>query len=211
MLNHFLRVAKSSVIAFVGRSASVGRGTNPTATLPTSWQANDLLIIVGSSNANFTTPTGWTSIVNSTVAPRAFVCWKIATSSESNVVVTNSGSNTTVSMISYRNTNGTPIDVTSSLTTVSSANSVTAPSVTTTASNDVVVRFACANTGTEAFTSTTSTDAITRRLTYSGPGNIMVVVDSIKAFAGATATVACTISGGATASLSAITFGLKSI
>jgi hypothetical protein len=214
MLSHKLRMAvgNSSGIRFVA-AGTVARGSNPTATLPSGWQSGDVFIMVGSSNANFTTPTGWTSIVNSTTAPRIFLCWKVAGSSESNVAVTTSGSGTSVCILAYRNTNASPIDVSSTATIVSSANTVTAPSVTTLTNNARVLRFACAGSQSESFTGFSSTDTLTTRLNFAGlagGGNALAVVDSLKVTAGATATVTATLSGGATNNMAAITVALKS-
>ena len=179
-------------ISFVAASA-VATGVNPTVAVPSGYAANDLLIIVQtSSNSSSVTPTGWTQLAKASIAPIISVYYKIASASESSVTLTGN-SLTIATMLCYRGTSG--FDVTSSFVRVTST-TVTTNSITTTAANDFVISIYGA-TSVALGTPTWTAPASTTSRVNAGPTTTLtgfLIVDELKATAGATTSRTATIS-----------------
>lgn len=130
----------TTTYTYVGAGA-VATGSNPTVTLPTYIQG-DLLVLVAGSNSNtitITSPSGWTqvAVAAGNAAPHLTVWYKIASASESNVVLSISQTATKAVIVSYRGI--LALDVAGTVTSVTSAISASTSSVTTTTANDLVM------------------------------------------------------------------------
>lgn len=195
----------SNPISFVGAGA-ITTGINPQAQVPSGVQAGDLLVIVGSSSANFTVPSGWTAIVNNTAAPRQFVAWKIAGSSETAPTVANSGSATAICMLAYRGANSaTPINAQSTTSGGSNLTSVTTNALTTTVANTRVVSLFVA-ASTSALLSPRSGSVRVHQNTLTA--NRFCVTDEPQPVAGASKTR--TADSSASVTLGTIAFAIRS-
>ena len=121
---------------------TMGYGTGAVnATVPSGYAEGDLLVLVISGrNALPNAPSGWTSIGAASNAGKIYnrTCYKIATSSESTVVVADSGSYTTALMLLFKGNDTTnPINISTTNTRGSTAFSATG--VTTTKDNCMIV------------------------------------------------------------------------
>lgn len=191
MLHHALRAAARqqvpTSIAFVD-AGTVAVGNNATITLPT-YQAGDLLIVLATGNSTWTNPTGWTSIANSSASPTMMMAWKIAGASESNLTTLGGGTGGAACIVSYRYVNTSAVDVSSSITSASGATSITSSSITTTIANDWVLTFYIAGNQASAVGWTAPASTTTRVNFKTGTtGNRFLLVDEVKAIAGATTT-----------------------
>lgn len=171
---------------------TVGTGVNPTAALPSGWATGDLLVIWGGSNNNFTSPAGWNISLNYTAtSPRALFAWKIATSGETNVSITNSGGSTSVVMGAWRNVSG--LDTNGTVGTgISTSN--TTNTLVTTVDNSIVISAFSNNQNTSTYTGTPASTTV--RLNFDGTATSsrpLLLVDEIKTTAGTTTARTATI------------------
>ena len=169
-------------ISFVG-AGTVQTGANSTVDVPSGYAAGDALLIFTSGTATPTTPTGWTLVL--TVAATRFltVFLKIATSSESSVALTQSGTSSKAVMLAYRGTSY--FDVVGSSTSGTSILPAT-QSLTTRFANDYVVSFYA--TQLNATPSTWTAPLLTTSRVNSGNSTTvtgMLIVDEAQAAAGA--------------------------
>ncbi len=153
-----------AAITYVASSSSAPNSTSSTFALsaPTGIQVGDILIAeiaaIGGTSVTLTAPAGWTLIVrtNSTTAFLQAVYYKIAVAADLGATYTwtlSSSQKSTGGMVAYRGVNSyEPINAFSGQANASST-SVTAPSVTTTASNAMVVGFFGLATAQALFTS----------------------------------------------------------
>lgn len=174
-------------------------GNSPTVGLPSTFNTGDLLIIVFNSNSgNVTvTPSGWTAVGPAPSSPRLYIYYKIAGASESAVAMTTTGAGSAQSqaiMLAYKNNTATPGDVTSTLATGSGT--ATTPSITTTASNDVVLSIYTGNVNA-VWTPPSGTT-----VRFDGGGNLsfaaILVCDESLVAAGATTSRTATNTGTST-------------
>lgn len=174
-------------------AGTVATGVNPTVTLPSGWATNDLLVLWGGSNGNFTSPVGWTVPLNHTATnPRAIFAYKLASSGETSLSLTNGGSATSAVILAYRNISA--VDVTGTVNTGTSTSPVTT-SLTTTVPNDLVISAYSNSSNTAQFTGTPASTTV--RVNFDGTATSsrpILVVDENKTTAGATSTRTATIS-----------------
>jgi len=172
--------------SFVAAGA-VGTGISPTAVLPTGHAAGDLLVIVGSSNGVFATPSGWTvGILNFNSTDTNLSLWyKIDSGSEVDVPSGKSTGNSSFGMMVYRGIADSPLDIAGYGDSSAGGNSVVTSSITTTKTNDLVISVFAHKKTSSTWTAPAST---TRRLTQNGTGVIygLLAVDENAASAGAT-------------------------
>lgn len=191
MLHHALRAAARqqapTSIAFVD-AGTVAVGNNQTITLPT-YQAGDLLVVVATGNSNWTTPSGWTQIANQgATAPRIMMAWKIASAGESNLSALGGGTGGAACIVSYRYVATSAVDLSSSVTTTTGL-TITSSSITTTVANDWVLTFYAAGNQASAIGWVAPASTTTRVNFKTGTtGNRFLLVDEVKATAGATTT-----------------------
>lgn len=190
-------------ISFVG-AGTVATGTNPTVDVPAGYAAGDALLIVTSGTATPTTPTNWTSIFAQGTGRFLTVFLKIATASESSVALTQTGTSSKAVMIAYRGTSY--FDVVGGVT-VSTSTSPSTSSLTTRFANDYVVSFYA--TQLNATPSTWTAPASTTQRVNSGNSTTvtgMLIVDELKAVAGATTIRTATLSSSTAWATVAISF-----
>jgi hypothetical protein len=177
-------------ISFVAASPIV-TGTAVTVAIPTGYAAGDLLVlIIIQDTTTPATPTGYTRANATTNSPRITTFYKIAGASESSVVTTSSAA--TATMLAYRGVNATPIDIIGTATT--NISSITTASQTTTKANDFVISFYAATQNVLA--TWTAPSSTTTRINQGATSTIrgLLIVDELKATAGATTTRTATIS-----------------
>ena len=124
-------------MAWAFRAAgAVSTGASPTPALPTGWQVNDLLLIIATSGATFSTaPTGYTQIALHSASPFLTIWWKLAVTGETAKQVVNTNTATAAVVLAYSGAN--VFDVVSTVATASSTTLAT-NTATTTAANDLV-------------------------------------------------------------------------
>ena len=122
-------------ISFVGAGA-VSTGANPTVAVPSGYAAGDFLIIVTQSGSFTGLPTNWNNIYSASSAFNIY--FKIATSSETSVALTNPGTATVAYMVAYRGVGY--FDVVGTLNSATSISASTI-SLTTRFANDWVLSF----------------------------------------------------------------------
>lgn len=121
-------------------AGTTGTGVNPVAAVPAGIAAGDLLVMVSSTRGAYTTPpAGWIDHATDVGATVKLSVWsKIASSSESNVNLTNGSLYSAVAMFAYRNISASPLDKLG--TVVSDATSpYPTTTLTTTVANDLVM------------------------------------------------------------------------
>lgn len=178
-------------------AAQVITGSVQSLSIPSGYQAGDLLFLCGSaSNINetetMTTGTGWTKQVDDQSTGGGggvtiYSYWKIATSnSESNPVLTWTASVTTSSAILvYRNISSSPLDDATNRAASGTNTSRATPSMTTTLPNDLIISFLCISFGSGSITPPTATNIrVNTAGTVTTPG--ICVVDENQSAAGAT-------------------------
>lgn len=134
----------------------VGKGTFTSGTgalsvpPPGSLAADDLLLlVVESANEAIATPTGYTQVANSPQSTgtgaaaggvRLAVFYKVTTGSESNVTVADTGNHTTAQIHAFRGVDPTtPIHQTAGAVDAAATTALSAPAVTTTLTNCLIV------------------------------------------------------------------------
>jgi hypothetical protein len=179
-------------ISFVAAGA-VGTGANATAALPAGIAAGDLLIITTTGTATPTTPSGWTQRFAQGTGRFLTVLSKVATASESNVVLTQAGTTSKVVMVAYNGVGGFSAAGTVNTGTGSSAS--TSTFTTTIANSYVVSLYSRVNSATSTFTTPAST---TSRVNSSSSSSIngLLLVDELDAVAGVTTSRTTTLSNG---------------
>jgi len=188
-------------ISFIGAGA-VQVGSNPTVPVPTGYAAGDYLIIFSTSGLNNTVPSGWTTIQSTT--SQIMCCYKVATASESSVVMTVSNTSSETVMLCYRGVSS--FDLVSTVNTTTGTTLAT-NTITTTASNDLVISYYSSNTvSTGTWTAPAST---TSRVSIgqSGANRGILIVDEIQIAAGIS--TARTATNSASAGLWSLAFALK--
>lgn len=187
---------------FVGAGATF-QGTNPIAYVPSGVVAGDLLVIIAGSTNAYSTPSGWTPVVANGSTGHLTMFTKIATNSESNVNLSNSGSSV-ATMLAYRFVGN--IDVVGTVNT-GLGSSLATNSLTTTQLNDLVISFWLNGFTGDGWTPPAGTIV---RVNESSPGTTfgMLVVDENMATAGATTprTAVCSSNLLAADAVSFITF-----
>lgn len=174
----------STGIIYVSQGAA-GTGSNPTVALPTTHASGDLLVIVAASNNAITAPAGWSTGVNNAAGARLSIFYKVDGGAESNVSLTASGSATQAIMLSYRNTNATPLDV-AGTTNTGTSTTITTTSLTTLTNAAIVISAFVSNSNAATFTLPVT--GCTTRYDGGGIASIrpILIVDEIKATTGAT-------------------------
>jgi hypothetical protein len=193
-------------ISFVG-AGTVATGVNPvTVDVPSGIAAGDALLIITCGTSTPTTPTGWTSVFTQGSGRFITVFLKIATASESSVIVANpSANNIKLVMLAYRGTSY--FDVVGTIATGTSVLPAT-NSLTTRFANDYVVSiYANQSSGT----SLTYTAPLLTTSRVNSPNAVnafsgMLVVDELQAAAGATTSRVATLSSSIAWSAVAISF-----
>ena len=123
------------------------------------------------------------------VLSASLMAWKIAGASESNLTTLGGGTGGAACIVSYRYVNTSAVDVSSSITSASGATSITSSSITTTIANDWVLTFYIAGNQASAVGWTAPASTTTRVNFKTGTtGNRFLLVDEVKAIAGATTT-----------------------
>jgi len=188
-------------------AGAVSTGASPTPALPSGYAEGNLLLIVATSGATFSTaPTGYTQIALHNASPFLAIWYKFAGASETAQTVTNSNTATAAVVLAYSGINS--YDVISTVKTAS-ATTIATNTTTTTAANDLVLSIyggGVASSGTRAWTppaSTTSRVSRSRTTTTTG----MLVCD--ENLATATTTTARTGTTAQTATLDAYTVAFK--
>lgn len=122
-------------ISFIAVSVNAN-ATNPTVAVPSGVSSGDLLIMIGTTTGTITTPSGWTQLVNNSNTVRTWCAYKFAGASETSVTVTTSAS-TNISMFAYRGSSVAP--VASTVTTSSSAQSITTSTISSNPPNSRIL------------------------------------------------------------------------
>lgn len=156
MLQHFLRTVggtavQTSPVYQSSTTASKSTGTDLTINIPTSTVAGDLLIavLVANQTAGWNQATGWTRLVNSVTDPSTSLQYKIADGTEGATQVF-VGANIRGSGTIMRFTNA-GIPYVSTVQT-GTASSQTAPSVTITSNNSLVLSVFTADATSQTWT-----------------------------------------------------------
>lgn len=164
---------------------------NQNLTIPSGRRAGDLIVvavagITGALPSMVTS--GYTSRVSSTGSASIAVWTKVSDGTESSVTLNFSGSNGACGVLVYRNLETFPVDVTGSVTTVSSVTSHSPATVITTKANDAVLSVWSTSTGVRQLSSVDS--ALMFRLSQQGAdanaGGKLVVGDECRSAAGST-------------------------
>ena len=186
-------------ISFVG-AGTAASGTSMTLNVPAGVVAGDLLLILGTSTSSIFTPTGWTQNANISNA----IYSKIATSSETSVVLGASAAQATSVMVAYRGVGY--IDVIGTASSGSSTSPAT-NSLTTRFANDYVISYYSSATG--AVNNWTAPASTTQRVNQASSLTTrgILIADEAQAVAGASAVRTATLSIGN--SWNAIAFALK--
>jgi hypothetical protein len=192
-------------ISFVAAGA-VSTGISPTVAVPAGYAQGDLLIIVITTSAFPTTPTGWSAapVVNNTL-PRIYTYIKFATSSESSVVISGASASAAV-MLAYR---GVAKTNALSVLNTSTATSIATNTLTTTFANEYILSLyaessASSGTWTAPASTTSRVSSSSNASTYG-----LLVVDELQATAGVS--TARTATTAAFTSLAAISFSLAPV
>jgi hypothetical protein len=183
-----------------GTASSVqtaGTVTSLTCNAPASLADGDLLVAVAMYDASstLTLPTGWAHVTGSpqTTSPdlRASMIWKKASGEPSSYAfaVTGGGHIFTVAMARWTGIQASPFDI--SAAAGATASTISAPTVTTTATDDLVVR------GVATWNATTVTFASgTSRVLAGTGGDLVRIADQNQSTAGATGTNVATANTG---------------
>lgn len=176
-------------------AGAVGTGANPTAALPATHSAGNLLVIVGASGTNsFSTPAGWSpGAINGTTS-KLSLWYKIDNGAESNVVVSNSNAQSKVVMLSYSGNNAAPSDTAGTPTSGSTASPTTVTLTTATDNALIISAYGAVKTGAAWSAAPGSTNSrVSSNATSSLAG--LLVVDETLTLAGASAARAATLAG----------------
>lgn len=185
---------------FIGASASVTPAKDPIAVLPAGVASGHLLVIVATSSSGQTlsTPAGWLAFIGPNFGAEKLSAWyKIAGGSETNVTVTSTGSLATQEavMLAYSGIKaGGPFERSSSTGGVGTA--ATTPSITTTATDDLLLHiYVCHFAGSAVtWTAPGGTSARYTLAALAGANNGFLIVDENKVAAGATSGRGATLS-----------------
>lgn len=163
---------------------------NATVDKPTGTAANDLLILLcgQASTTSFSPPSGFNfinTVQNGDGSIQEDMYYKIATPSEPSTYTC--GNAYQVQMLTYRNISGLTPDL-SDVGNATSGTTMTAPTVSTSVANDLVVRMFA----TWVSNTISSAPATQRMNVFDGGGDAVYVSDSFKAAAGATGTATAT-------------------
>lgn len=182
-------------------AGTAATGTNPSVGTPAGFAANDLLIICGASGSSWTAPAGWTVGRTNAVGPRLSFWYKIATGAEGAEALTNGSTASIAVMLAYRGVNATPLDVLGTSNTT-----LTTTSLTTTVANDLVISLYATSTNADTWTSTPASTTVRFNSGGTAAVRALLVVDELKAAAGATSTRTATAATGGTLASDAISF-----
>ena len=181
--------------SYVGAGAVQVGNSAPTVPVPSGIRAGDLLVIFSAMVSGFSsgTPSGWTAAPNN--GAYGWIYYKIATASESAVSFSGGASPATTVMLAYRDVSG--FDVEASIAT-----SLTTHTLTTTATDDLIISMFGINTSGSGTWSAPS--GTTTRISSSpgGSGHGLLIVDEDQAASGtSTARTASGVGGGTTGSI----------
>ena len=137
-------------ITFVAAGAVIGSSADVTVALPAGWAEDDIFLIHLETRGDqaVPVPVGWTELANAISTnssgiddTRCTVLWRRATSSESNVTITDPGNHVVAFMTAWRGceTSGSPFDATQTSSDATLDTSITATGPTTTVANAMVV------------------------------------------------------------------------
>lgn len=177
-------------LSFVS-AGSEATGANPTVTVPGTYAAGDILLLITCGSANSTTPTGWT-LVGTKEGAGQFICvyQKYAAASESSVAVTQAGTTSKAVMLAYRG--GGAFEVIPAFTT-GTGTTATPSSLTTTYANDFVINiYASANVAQTWTANGSTTSRFNSAATSSVRG--LLIADETQAAAGASTARGATLS-----------------
>jgi hypothetical protein len=177
--------------AFVAAGV-VSTGASPAPALPAGWAQGNLLLIVATSSAAFSTiPAGYGQIASDSVSPFTTIWYKFAGSSESAPTVTNANTATAAVVIAYSGVNSYQAI---SAVAIASSTTVTENTTTTTTSDSLVLSIyggAVSSTSTRAWAPPTGpTNRVSQSRTTTTTG--MCVSDIDQASAGTTTAYAAT-------------------
>jgi hypothetical protein len=195
---------------FVNKGAFTSGTGNITVTLPASIAAGDLLLLfIESANEEVATPEGWniapsspqgTGTAGSAGGVRLSVFWRIATASESDAVVGDSGNHTTGIMMAFRGVDTVAPFNANAGSTAAATTAASFPGVTTTIIDCLIVH-GCAvdtdasSTATMGAATNANLGSITERhdqAVNTATGGGVVVITGTKATAGATGNTTAT-------------------
>lgn len=196
--------------------------------VPVGYQDNDVfLLFVESANQAITTPTGWTQVANSPQytgaaaaagGVRLAVFYKVVSGSQSNVSVADSGNHTTAIIANFRGVDtSSPIHLTAGSVDASATASLSAPSLTTTIAETMIVNAIgldkdAADTDTISSVANANLTNVTERhdqTVSSGVGGGIAFITGEKASAGSTGNTTAT--GDSSTTHAYITIALKPV
>jgi hypothetical protein len=176
-------------IAFVAASAVVA-GSDPTVAVPTGYAEGNLLVLVGTGTNTPATPTGWTQRYAQGTGRNITVLTKYAGAIEASVALSLTGSTSKAVMLCYSGAGS--YDVVGTVATGSSTSPATT-SQTTTYANDYILSIYATADVSVTFTAPGSTTSRVNSAA-SGTRNGLLIVDELKATAGASTVRTATIS-----------------
>lgn len=230
----FLVLFITSILSAAPTFQAAGTYVNGTTNVTPTWPAhsiNDLALLFvetrGGQAVNLSTPAGFTQVLNSpqdvpstggffffggtSYGTRLTVFWARATSaSMSAPVIQDPGNHVGAQILTYRGviTSGNPWDVTAGSTKTTASTSISAPAVTTTVNDTLIVQAVSRDTDSANAAFSNQTNAaltmIAERVdtgTSSGDGGGYSVWDGGKAVAGATGSTSATVSSSKNAML----------
>lgn len=182
--------SQNNPLSFVA-AGSAGTGANPTAALPSGWATGDLLVVCGTSNGTWSGLSGWNTLVNNNTGSRLLVSWKVATSGETALSLTNNGGDSLCVMVAYRN--GAPaLDVAGTLNTSGDSTPDTLSLTTTVA--DTLVISVYGSTSNNITWSSAPSGTTARATVYNGTTSLLLLADEVQTAVGATTARSATAS-----------------
>lgn len=200
-------------VQYIGRGSRTLSANAVTATLPTGVAEGDLMILaVGTANQAITTPDGWIEVANSPQgagtggqadAIRLGLYYKIATSSESDLTVADTGDYQIASIFLFRGTDTTtPFNTTAGRVQTSATTTYTGNAITTTIDGCMIVDFIgidrdVINTANLSSWTNASLETITEILDYANntqTGGGLGVANGIDTIAGSVDATTATLS-----------------
>lgn len=188
--------------AFVNSATGVsGNTVSVSVTYPASINAGDLLVYFWAQGNTATTqsaePSGITQVGSEiTNGDRRYrIYYRVADGTETGSITwtVSASVRQTACILHYSGTHATPLDVAGTPNTTASATTINAPSVTTTAANDLVVRIASLSAAGGSITGVPATS----RVNFNDGAVVTALADENVASAGATGTAAFSGSTGA--------------
>jgi hypothetical protein len=178
-------------ISFVGASAVV-TGNNPTVAVPAGVAADDLLLIVISSNSTAATPAGWTLLSSQGAGQFISIVYKYAGTTNASQQVTSPSIASKAVMLAYRGTGA--FQVVPAYTT-GTGTTATPNTLTTTYANDYVVSI-YASAAQATVTNWTPNGSTTSRVNSpnSSLSKGLLIADELQAAAGVSTARAATLS-----------------